>query len=406
MSTSILDRVLQSQDQIDRHTSNPLEVVSQLLKLLSTRESDILRMRFGIDGNKHKTLELIGQQYRITRERVRQIERQSVERLKEMKEFETIAGALTNVIIHQLKIHGYIRRKDRLLNELLASTGDTPSNRNSLSFLVEHLLSNHIESVEDETIHPAWKVRGAALDLFHELVAYLTAFFEQRSTPLATQELILHIRQSDYYQNRNADLQNLILFASHGESIEEMIERILHSYLELSTHLQQNPFGEWGLVSWQSVRPKRMGDKIYLVLKKHGEPLHFTDIATHINQTKFDHKKAHPPTVHNELILDKRFVLVGRGIYALKEWGYEPGVVADVITSILERARTPLTREEIIDAVAEQRMVKKGTILLALTNKNRFTRTPDNRYTIPTSLPSGSGNFSSTTPSTPSSSME
>ncbi len=398
MDTSILDRVIQSQEIIDKQTSNPSEVVNQLLKLLASRESDIIRMRFGIDGNKHKTLELIGQQYRITRERVRQIERQSIEKLKSIKDFASIAGSLHNVVIHQLKVHGHIRRKDRLLNEILATTGETPSNRNSLTFVIEYLLSDHIENVEDKKIHPAWKIKDASLGLYHELIDSLMNFFQIRNSPLPSHELITTIRQGDFYRNKQQDLQNIILFAGHGESAEDMIDRILHSYLELSPLLQQNPFGEWGLSTWQSVRPRRMSDKIYLVLKKHANPLHFTDIADHINTTKFDHKKAHPPTVHNELILDPRFVLVGRGIYALKEWGYEPGVVADVIASVLGKNARPMNREELIDEVARQRMVKKGTILLALTNKRRFQKLTDGRYTLAPSDPSSSREESAPAP--------
>jgi len=136
------------------------------------------------------------------------------------------------------------------------------------------------------------------------------------------------------------------------------------------------------LSSWGSVVPKRMNDKIYLVLKRHGKPMHFNEITKKINEVKFDSRKAYPPTVHNELILNKKYVLVGRGIYALKEWGYQPGVVANVLEQILKDEKEPITREELVKRVLEQRIVKKNTIHLALTNKDRFRKLPDERFTL------------------------
>jgi len=123
-----------------------------------------------------------------------------------------------------------------------------------------------------------------------------------------------------------------------------------------------------------------MNDKIYLVMKKQGKPMHFAEIAKAINEAGFDEKKAYPATIHNELILDDKYVLVGRGIYALKEWGYQPGVVADVIESILRKAGGPLTKDEIVSKVLAERMVKKSTIQLALMNKQRFSKVERNKY--------------------------
>ena len=120
---------------------------------------------------------------------------------------------------------------------------------------------------------------------------------------------------------------------------------------------------------------------IYLVLKKSGKPMHFTEIAKAINDTKFDEKIAYPATVHNELILDKRFVLVGRGVYALREWGYQPGVVAEVVARVLAD-KGPLTKEDIISEVLKQRLVKPETVALTLANRKRFNRLPDGSYAV------------------------
>jgi len=86
--------------------------------------------------------------------------------------------------------------------------------------------------------------------------------------------------------------------------------------------------------------------------------------------------------IHNELIKDPRFVLIGRGIYALSSWGYKKGTISDTIKSILEKSETPLTREEIVKQVLKVRKVKETTILLNLQNKALFKKIGKNSYTL------------------------
>jgi hypothetical protein len=110
--------------------------------------------------------------------------------------------------------------------------------------------------------------------------------------------------------------------------------------------------------------------------------MHFVDIAKKINEAGFDTRVAYPATIHNELILDDKYVLVGRGIYALKEWGYKPGVVLDVIKDTIRKAPKPLTRDGIIEEVLKNRMVKRSTVILALMNKKHFAKNPDGSYQL------------------------
>jgi len=56
--------------------------IAELLDKLSARESGILKMRFGLQGRAPSTLTVIGKKYRITRERVRQIQEAGLRKLK------------------------------------------------------------------------------------------------------------------------------------------------------------------------------------------------------------------------------------------------------------------------------------------------------------------------------------
>jgi len=136
-----------------------------------------------------------------------------------------------------------------------------------------------------------------------------------------------------------------------------------------------------GLRDWPEICPMTVRDKIYLVLKKYGKPLHFEDIAHHINKVGFDRQPALAPTVHNELIKDDRFVLVGRGLYGLREFGYEPGTAREVIAKVL-KSEGPLTPPQLVAQVNKQRFFKPNTVLINLQNRAFFERTPDGKYRV------------------------
>ena len=72
-------------------------------------------------------------------------------------------------------------------------------------------------------------------------------------------------------------------------------------------------------------------------------------------------------------------MLVGRGLYALTEWGYKPGVVRDVIREALEK-EGPMKKDEIIKQVKKARFVKDNTILVNLNDSRYFKRLKDGRY--------------------------
>jgi hypothetical protein len=155
-------------------------------------------------------------------------------------------------------------------------------------------------------------------------------------------------------------------------------EKTARRWLALSKTIDKNPLGEWGVAASPNIKARGIRDLAYLVLRNHGSPMHFTEVA-HTIEKKFD-RSAHEATVHNELIKDKRFVLVGRGLYALTEWGYERGVVRDIIKAILKR-EGPLTKKDIIDKVLKERHVKENTIVVNLQNSRYFKKDKNGNYT-------------------------
>ena len=170
------------------------------------------------------------------------------------------------------------------------------------------------------------------------------------------------------------------LFEEDGELINS--NKVIYSILQAAKRIEQNKFGHWGTNDSREITPKTINDKIYLVLSNHGKPMHFKEIAERINEVSFDKKIANAATVNNELILDKKYVLIGRGLYGLKDWGYKKGTVADIIVGILKDSAKPLAKDEILEEVLKQRLVKKATVILALMNKDKFSKIEGGKYTL------------------------
>ena len=76
--------------------SNLRETTTRVLASLTPREERILRMRFGIGMNKDHTLESVGQQFSVTRERIRQIEAKALRKLKRPSRSRILRSFLDN----------------------------------------------------------------------------------------------------------------------------------------------------------------------------------------------------------------------------------------------------------------------------------------------------------------------
>ena len=363
---SILDKIISTQQANIINEFDPKEIVISLIQPLSSREMEVITLRHGLDLKGKKTLEKIGNQFNVTRERIRQIENSAIKKIKKSPELSEKIGTVKNVFQQTLEKHGGIMPEELLLEKTLSNVGVNEENKIYVSFILSQLLSDQLNYVpESDQLHAAWKLPSASVESLISLLELTLKTIKEINEPVPLSDI--HARLVNNYKH---------------QLLEELTEDILLSYLHLSKYTEQNPYKEWGMADWNTVTLKKISDKVYLVLKKEGQPLHFTAIADKINETGFDQKIANPATIHNELILDDKYVLVGRGMYALSEWGYKPGTVAEVITDILKNSEKPLSKNEIIAKVLENRLVKKSTIILALMDKSRFTKTAQGHYAL------------------------
>lgn len=357
----ILDEVLESQQEAGLEEFDPSRIIALLLNDLPMRSKTIIQQRYSLDGTSVKTLEELGKLYNITRERVRQIESAALKSLfhpEKQKHLKPLTKMLTQLLYQ----HGEIMQEERLIDFLLGPSKDSERNRKILYFLLQ-LVSDVNEYPESKEFRKSWGLTGRTLEKPRKVIEHFTMTLNTHGTVLH-EEMVLE-RLVDHPEIKPLELKKDALLG----------------YLHMSKTLHKNPFNEWGLTEWVEVMPRGVRDKAYIVLKKFGKPAHFTKIADMINEQKFDDRTAHPQTVHNELIKDQRFILVGRGMYGLSEWGYKPGTVADVLTRILKE-KGPMEREALVDAVLEERVIKRNTVLIALQNKKKFRRNADGTYSV------------------------
>jgi len=354
---------------------DPFKSILKLLKTLSEKEKTILIRHFGIkkdkeafrDQNKGKdTLESIGKTYNLTRERIRQIENQAVEKIRQDKNYKKFIVPLENLIAAVLKKHGGIMRENELLKEILGSQ-DRGENRRTVLFLMKKFFSDKFNRVKlSKDFFSSWKLKSLSFEFLKNINQEIKRILEKERRTLTFDEIWRNFQRGNFYKKHK----------------QKLSKEILLSCLKSSRCFDLSPFNDWGLVSWGIINLKRMSNKIYVVLKEANKPLHFREITELINQKGFSNKLAHAPTVHNELVADNRYVLVGRGVYALTEWGYLPGTTVDLIEKVLKEKGGRAHKNEIIKDILKQRAIKKGTVLTILANKNRFKKLSDGRYTI------------------------
>lgn len=334
----------------------PKQSVKRLIGVLSSRAKDVIVSRYGLGKDTERmTLDAIGKRYGITRERVRQIENHALQSIRKSKTFEEEKEVFAELQQTIKDLGGIVSEADLLLH-----ISKDKSTQNHVHLLLV-LGQTFKKAKEDDHFHHRWHIDDSLAQIVHTALHKL---YES----LSDDELI-------------AEQDVISRFLVHLQEVgqEYKNEEVLKRWLKISKKINKNPLGEWGVSHSSNVNAKGMRDYAFLVLRKHGSPIHFTEVAKKISH--LFGKKAHIATTHNELIKDARFVLVGRGLYALKEWGYVSGVVKDVIKKVLSE-NGPLTKEEIIDKVLKERYVKENTIIVNLQNQRIFKRDKEGRYAL------------------------
>ncbi|MBQ2638518.1 hypothetical protein IJF91_00410 [Candidatus Saccharibacteria bacterium] len=320
------------------------------------REREIISRRFGLTTGSRETLEQIGEMLSITRERVRQLEKAILIRLRISAEDSVIpnlAGA-EKIIVRNLTEMGRIARVSQLAKKIY---GDKVTEKQKLELAFIGEISSNLTMIEEN-------------DSYYQSIG-IADYGDDEKVKEKVDEIVKIIKKNKSPMTLD-ELDNKLNY-EHPDHIKA-VASISKNLATLNSL--------WGLAKWPTVNPKNIRDKIYVVLEEKREPMHFEDIANAIKDSDFRRKNVTIQAIHNELIKDSRFVLIGRGIYALDSWGYKKGTVSETISDILKQAKKPLTREQIVKRVLAMRKVKETTILLNLQNKKLFKKVDKNSYTV------------------------
>ncbi len=319
------------------------------------REREIIMRRFGL-YERRETLEQIGELLGITRERVRQLEKAILTKLKTATDNGKIpvVNSLEKIFIRELTEMGQIARAQDLSDRILGGTS-SQQDRSRVAFVAE--IAPNITTIDQN-------------DSYHQSVA-IGEYGDSKKFRSEIDEIVTAVKKN-----------------GQPITIEELHEQLSYAHPNYvrarasTSKLLANLKDRWGLIKWPTVNPKNIRDKIYVILADSNKPMHFSEIAKSIKDSSFKRKDVTTQAIHNELIKDSRFVLIGRGIYALESWGFDRGTVSDIIAEVLKSSPEPLHRDEIVKRVLKSRQVKETTVLLNLQSKPQFKRVAKATYTF------------------------
>ena len=339
----------QNADLVAQAIKGSLSIIDQ------DRERTIVEKRFGLSGQK-ETLEQIGETLSVTRERVRQLEKVILVRLRIAAKQNQIPNlpAAEKIIVRNLAEIGRTAKVSTLADRIYGEKADN-SARAAIAFLAD--ISANLTIVPEN-------------DRYFNAVA-ISDVGEEKTIKSKVDQIVKLVKENK--APMTLDQLDSKLDYEHPSQIAA-IASVSKQLATLN--------GLWGLAKWPEVNPKNIRDKIYVILESKKEPMHFNDIASAIAKSDFKRKNVTTQAIHNELIKDPRFVLIGRGIYALDTWGYKKGTVSEIIVEAMKKAGKPLSREDIVAEVMKSRKVKETTILLNLQNKKLFKKVDKNSFEL------------------------
>ncbi len=336
--------------------------LNQVLQSVSEKEKVVICSRIGLNGDK-KTLQEIGNNFKpsITRERVRQIEASGIEKIGRVIRSSDL-WVFQEKAIEILKIHGGVLTKDNLVNALIKENDlDSALNPSVLEIIVQ----------------AEKQINKSKPKLGYRTYFYLDDINVKMISEIQKESVKALKKKKDVIEDR-------LLFSIAYRNLQQKYANLdfilVNSLWDIFEDIVKWEGNLVWLTKWKILNPKTLKDKAIYVMKKEKIPMHFIGISNKI--TEYLGEKVKVSTIHNELIRNNDFVLIGRWIYALKEWWFKSGTVLDVIIDIMKESSEAMKTEDIITNVLKVRNVKNATIYMNLQNKKYIERVWRNYYQL------------------------
>ena len=349
------------------------DVMRDMLVVLSPQEKEVVTKRFALYGKKKHTLEKIGRNLSLTRERIRQIQVAALKKLSRTLKGTTLRK-INTLAVQIVEEHGGVIREEKIVSEIINNI-ENPSGIDGQ--IIKLLLSAESKLKKRERSDKGisfWYLSELNKKDIDKTIDSIARIMNKDKNVLPLQDIVRKSMIKSEFVNSNKDI-----FVGDNPEMKsykkDVIEKITLELMSIDNRFKETEDGQWGLKKWRHINPRSICDKIYIVLQEEKKPLHFIDIANKIISRGFDKKSVTVQAVHNELIRFEPFVLVGRGLYALKEWGYAEGTVSDIIEDVLKKYKNKVvSKKTIVAEVLEQRDVKISTISLNLQKNDHFVR--------------------------------
>ena len=347
-------------------------LADQLLDCLGDRNGQVARLFFGVEGKKH-SLAAIGKKMGITRERTRQIKVESLKKIRKVLKNGPLSKEWADF-------------QEKMIGLTLAEGGFLSEKRLAQLFKKETSLKglgkiNFLLTLDEKNF--SWEKKTGWRGNFWFLLAEKSTL-PQRPNKSDLEKMLEKIGQ--IFKEHGRPLKK----AEVGRQLEasfpeffpaEKADRMAENLLLLGIKFKKNILGQWGLVQWPEIAASVTKEKAFLVLKKNGKPLHFRQIAELIKEY-WPGKRVILQTVHNELIKDVRFALVGRGVYGLCQWGFVKSPIKKIVWDFIRQANRPMEKEEILEYVLKLKQVKRSTVSVCLSDKKLFQKNSAGRFLL------------------------
>lgn len=338
---------------LQQENFNLREVIEDMFLVLTDKEKDVIIKRFSLDNKPRQTLDKIGKHYAVTRERIRQIENIALGKLR-----RTVSNTKLRLINRLAKeiitLEGGVMVESEIINRILQNIYTSDKVDGKIIILSLNCDVDLKKVPRTNTSESFWMLKDLGIGETRKITEAGLSSLKKHGNVMTEDQLISAVQNLSLFKNKTISSKLIISCLTTDKRARKLEDK-------------------WGLMEWRHVNPRSIRDKAEIVLDKAKKPLHFVEISNRIGEIGFDKKIVTVQAVHNELIRYDQFVLVGRGLYALAKWGYEPGTVSDVIEKLLLK-NGPMSKKQIIKEVLDQRDVKVGTISLNLQKNPSFVR--------------------------------
>jgi len=145
---------------------NLSEIIEDIFLILTNKEKDVIVQRFSLDNKPRRTLESIGQHFSVTRERVRQIEKIALNKLRRTVQ-TTRLNSINEVANKIIEENGGVILERKLVSEILNNIGSTNDVDAHIIKLALNINQTIDKSEKTNLTHPFWRLKGLDLSFIN-----------------------------------------------------------------------------------------------------------------------------------------------------------------------------------------------------------------------------------------------